>query len=281
MVTEPLDVDLHGLRIWVDRIAADYARLHPTAITAAARTVAVRQAREAALRSLDANRRSNLAVLRNTVAAGAVRYRFAGPHLTGRALPEALMLDFVTEILWPLLHTADLPESWPEDLAFLTSPGVSRLVVKARQSLSDGNRIDRQSFQLALARRPIAVGILNALEDLNDPRRGASYLAAAAARTSPPPKGKPTRELLAWVLGAATAVASHAVAGVVGNRTDALVLQVWDWLTASSMPHLVDSATSPLDAAVDDASRPRATSGPGPIDGPRSTGAYDVLDWLP
>lgn len=38
------------------------------------------------------------------------------------------------------------------------------------------------------------------------------------------------RRLLRWILLGGTAAGSAAIAGVIGNRTDALVVELWDWL---------------------------------------------------
>jgi len=129
--------------------------------------------------------------------------------------------------LWPLVIADDLPQDWPFALQEITSPELARQIANLRQERSDVPYVNvAMRLMQELAKPSLALGVHNLFDDLRDPTRGgAALIALATARDSKqPPQMPDIAALLKWLL-------VGAAAGIVGNRADALVVQVWNWLT--------------------------------------------------
>lgn len=217
--------------MWINRITVDYQRLierdAPKDRRKAKKYLRELQALQEACQQSPPKQGKD--TLRLLLASGVVRYSASQSALPDTVLPETLMLDFVVDALWPLVVTPKLPVSWLDDLSEITSPNLARLVSHARSSAATGASFGREYLEQALAGRTFAFGIVNLLNDLNDPARGGSSLAAVALASGgeePPAKGGPQR-LIRWVFVGASAAA---VNGVIGNRADDLALKSWHWL---------------------------------------------------
>src|SRR5581483_8843401 len=105
-------------------------------------------------------------------------------------------------------------------------PSLARLVLHARRmSKTENTPLTVAAFAEALSNTPFAIGIYNLLADINDPKRGGAALAAVSICNGfalPPQRGH-AKEVLKWLLVVAAS-------GVVGNRTDATIVDVWNWL---------------------------------------------------
>ena len=167
--------------------------------------------------------------LRGLIAAGVVRCGIGLATLDSQPAPELMTLEIVTFALWPIVVASRLPDSWYDDLQEITSPSVARLVAHARLSTTSGDGPSAQRFSAALAHTPYAFGARNLIADLSDPKRGAAALTAVAVASSlgEPPQRRSGPAFVAWLLGAAAA-------GVIGNRTDAVALDVWGWIERNS-----------------------------------------------
>ncbi len=211
-------VDLRSLRLWVDRAYHDYAQLSARHSSRAERR-RLRVLHEAVHGRVGKGPDS----LRALMAAGVVRYR-ERLSLPDRSLPEALIVELVVEALWPVVVAARLPMDWLEDLSLITSPRLALLVNDARTLQDAGRKVDRTAMTRAIAGYNYSLGVLNLLDDLNDPRRGGSFLSAAAVATGverPPidPNLSP-RRMLQWILaGAVSAGAAGLSASLAIKRT--------------------------------------------------------------
>ena len=229
--------DLIHFRQWVDRLVTNF-----DGHTSASRRVQRRRTARAERRRLSDIQQSYMGsptgktkdVLRGLMASGVARYALsAAPAAAQTALGDQIMLDLGVIALWPIVIAPRLPKGWFDALQELASPSVARLVAQARLSATTGQMIDASTFYRAMTRVPFAFGLINALDDLNDPRRGAGVMAALAfAGDAPEPSsGGGARQLLKWVLGASAAGA--AVDGIIGNRADAAFVSAWDWLVSA------------------------------------------------
>lgn len=230
--------DLVALRLWIARLATDYER-----ILAEQRLPLTRKESREHRRALAAAQRTCDGLvdgpgkdrIRELIAAGAARYGLAHSSLPDELLPEEVIVDFAVHALWPLIVVPKLPKNYFEDLATISSESLARLVTHARLSRTTGSVMSPQIFAKAIAGIHFAPGVLNLLNDLADPRRGASaFTAISIASTGKvPARRQSPKAIAAWILSAAAA-------GVVGNRTDELATKVWDWLFEAA-----HTATSP------------------------------------
>lgn len=230
--TSPEDPELAKIRLWIQRVSRDYEQV---AIEGRLGYFERRRHRRKLKELRQAYDGSSIGSSKNTlrmlIAGGAMSYRSLDViSEREHQLPETLMIDFFTHCLWPIITAPKLPENWLENLYELTSPPVGRLVLQARVSRTTGNYMSMKTFYTILADALFAFGIVNLLDDLNDPKRGGSALAAISlgAKVKKPPIG--SKKLLVWLCGAGAA-------GVIGNRADALAVEAWDWLGT----HLGDS----------------------------------------
>lgn len=219
---------LPGLRLWIDRLAADYRE-----IVAAGEAPGGRRQRAGLQRELvalraqlagDGGHRDGADQVRRLLAAGAVQYLDAAGRVPAESLPEALVVDFAVFALWPVVQAPVLPTGWEGQLAALTSPRLAVLVAGAREA-GRGEGLGLEDFGRSLAERPFAHGVLALLEDLADPRRGGACLTAlaVAARTPPPPQRLGGKATLRWLFGAG-------VAGGAAGAGAELAERVWEWL---------------------------------------------------
>ncbi|MEV7617109.1 hypothetical protein [Streptomyces sp. NPDC089799] len=219
---------LPGLRVWIDRMAADYREICAAGEAPGGRRQRAGRQRELATLQVqlagDGGHRNGINQVRRLLAAGAVQYLHAAGRVPAEPLPEALVVDFAVFALWPVVQAPVLPAGWEGYLAVLTSPRLAVLVAAAREA-GRGEGLGPEEFGRSLAERPFAHGVLALLEDLADPRRGGACLTAlaVAARTPPPPQRLGGKATLGWLFGAG------AVGGVTGAGAE-LAERVWEWL---------------------------------------------------
>jgi hypothetical protein len=239
-MTQSLDhTDLRDLWLWINRVTSDYAKAHPHRWDSRRHKKnleLIRQAIEGTSKgsAKDILRGLIAAGLIRYIAAGVIRYKKFNHESLKEVLPGTLMLDFAVDALLPIVIAPKLPESWFDSLAKLTSPQLASLVSGARATKTarigtPKTSMDRQKFYSEVARVPFADGVLNLLDDLNNPRGGGSFLATVAIADGPgaPPKGSTPKALFRWLVEAA-------VGGVIGNKTDLFITHLWDWLTKNA-----------------------------------------------
>ncbi|MFF2524233.1 hypothetical protein [Streptomyces liangshanensis] len=221
---------LPDLRLWIDRMAADYRTLAAVGKGPVGRRRA--SSRTGELDSLQKDLAATLEArkpgdqVRRLLAAGAAQYLYKSTRLPDGTLPESMMIDLAVFALWPLVQIPAPPAGWQDELARLTSPRLSLLVAQARQAGERGRPVPPDLFGRALAERPFTHGILALLEDLGDPRGGGACLtplALAQGFSAPPRKAEP-KAMLAWLFGAA------ALGGVGTSAATELAEQVWTWI---------------------------------------------------
>lgn len=230
-------LNLPELRIWIERITADYRLLladrnaPPRGRRAASQDKKELAALGASLAG-DPGRREGKDLLRRLLAAGAAQYLSRGGPIPAGTLPEAVVIDLVVFALWPVVQAPELPEGWRDHMAELTSPRLAALTASARDAVRQGRNVTPEGLTRQLAGKAFTQAILALLEDLDDPRRGGACLTAlslAAHQPSPPQKAG-GKALLGWLLsGAVGAAAGGTTVGAAG-----LAEQAWDWLHSTS-----------------------------------------------
>lgn len=187
---------------------------------------------------------------------------------------EHVIVSMAASALWPLVVARTLNAEQCQALAALASDEVARAVMMAR-AVNPNKQPDKAAHQLAqnLLIPAYLPGLARLLGHLRDPELGYPALCAARLlRNQPPPVSAPrdagdiVREALKWA-GLA------AVAGIIGNRSDALFGQ-----TVQAAASALQPTASPLATA-----QPAATARPTRL--ARATG-IDVLDqmafcWVP
>jgi len=163
------------------------------------------------------------------LATGMVYYSGVAGNLPEGCTAEQVMLDLATLAMWPIVLAPKLPKRWFEDLQELSSPQVARIVSYARLSRTSGSQLSIALFMRSLSESSIAFGLRNLLADMSDPKRGGAFLTAVAIADgrAESAQGAKGLRLVKWVLGAAAA-------GVIGNRVDALAVDIWDKVTSDS-----------------------------------------------
>jgi len=172
-------------------------------------------------------------VLRRLLASGVVSYFQLVDNIPPDSLPEQVGLDLAFFALWPVVTARKLPRGWVGDLAEISSPTLAALVEALRNAPRRITQDNADDLQVLLARTPISFGILNMLEDLNDPKRGASALLALAkaGSGSQPPRKANAKTMMAWMF-AATGVGAAGAFGVdAETHATRLADGLWDWLT--------------------------------------------------
>ena len=228
-----------AFRAWVAGLVEQYDSLSRSPLDRAHRQRAKELRR--LLSTLDgAHARSSKDCLRRLIAAGLVRYAGITDRLTPDALPADVMFDLAGVALWPIVIAPSLPADWMGALQGISSPELARTVAHARNFHEAGAAGDELThFLRSLADASLGAGLYHLFDDMSDPGRGGSALAAVAiASGGKPPKLTGARGVLVWVLGAAAA-------GIVGNRADDLIGNLWDSMSASH--HAAGSHGDPLD----------------------------------
>ncbi|SIM54882.1 hypothetical protein [Micromonospora cremea] len=222
-------LDPANLRLWIDRMAADYRDLISAGRRPARRRETATQAnRLASIAGSVAGapgRTDPMTVLRHFLAAGAAQYLFRTGPLPQNALPEHIVLDFTVFALWPVVQAPSLPDGWEVELAEITSPRLARLVARARIGHARQPEATMQAFAREIADKPFAHGVLSLLEDFSDPRLGGAYLTplALAAGYPAPPRETSARNIFTWFL-------AGAAAGLGIATVDHTVDLVWEWM---------------------------------------------------
>ncbi|WP_239342508.1 toll/interleukin-1 receptor domain-containing protein [Frankia sp. CiP3] len=228
--------DLLTQRRWVAKITADYEQA-----VAAKEIPGDRKQRRQDHRELEQLARTldgspdgaGKKVLRGLLASGVVTYCPHLGELPDDSLPEQVGLDLAYFALWPLITARKLPKDWADDLAEISSPSLASLVEAVRSATARGVKIGTDDFQRLLAQTPVAFGILNMLQDLNDPARGAAALLAVAkaGSRSEPPRGAGAKIMVTWLALAASAGAAGPFGVDAERHASGLADGLWDWLT--------------------------------------------------
>ena len=221
--------DLPNLRIWIDRITADYRHL------LADKQLEVPEKETASqLRQLDGLRQSvndpsarvnGKNAMRRLLAGGVAQYLSRAGQLPTGPIPEQLILDVTVFALWPVLEAPGLPSTWQQDLAELTSPRVATITATARDIATAGNRVDVETFARALSAKPVTRAVLNLFEDLGDPGSGGAALTAIALASGlpKPPQTGGAKAIATWAFGALGGAAIGVTASDIDTKVDELL----------------------------------------------------------
>jgi hypothetical protein len=193
-------LNLLALRLWVNRIAADYR----TMVENAGDPVAAAHLRQIDLvlaglddSGLENERRRD--VIRRLLVAGIIAYLARPGPPPVQPLPEQILLDLIVFSLWPVVTAKRLPPDWQGDLAQITSPRLAALVERAR----DERRPTPETFARTVANRSFSSAMVTFFDDLADPRRGGALLTAMAVAgglPAPPTGRRHGKKVAAWTL---------------------------------------------------------------------------------
>ena len=221
--------DLPGLRLWIDRIVADYRQQ----LTAGAGEPAGKEA-AGQLRQLDELRRSvedpagnggGKNALRRLLASGIAQYLSRAGQVPAGQVPEQLLVDLLVFALWAVLEAPGLPGTWQQDLVELTSPRVAALTVAARDAKDAGRPVPVEEFTSVLSARPVGPALHNLLDDLSEPRRGGSALTAlavAAGLPAPPGRGG-AKAMATWMIAVLAGATAGGAVGVIEGHVGGLL----------------------------------------------------------
>lgn len=204
-------LDLLTLRLWVDRVAADYrAVADRTGDRAEAAHVQQLDLLRAGLADAGPEGERRKDKVRRHVVAGIVAYLARPGSPPDKPVPEQILLDLIVFSVWPVVTAKKLPPGWQGELAEITSPRLAALVEQARVE----RRPVAEEFARLVANKSFSSAMVTLFDDLADPRRGGALLMAMAVAggLSTPPVGKREgRKVSAWALaiagGAALAAA--------------------------------------------------------------------------
>ncbi|WP_033346233.1 hypothetical protein [Catenuloplanes japonicus] len=203
--------DLLTLRLWVDRVAADYRTL--VSETGEPAGGAHLRGLDLVLAGLDSGAASGRGagrpegegrgdVVRRLVVAGIVRYLASPGPPPDEPVIEQILLDLIVFSLWPVVTAQRLPPGWQGELAQLTSPRLAALVARERAKA----RPAAEAFARTVADRSFSSAMVTLFDDLADPRRGGALLTAMAVAgglPAPPAGPRNGRRVAAWTLGIA------------------------------------------------------------------------------
>jgi hypothetical protein len=204
-------LDLLALRLWVDRIAADYRAMveHSGDRAGVARVRQIDLVRAGLDDSGSENERRK-DVVRRLIVAGIICYLARPGAPPDKSVPEQILLDLIVFSLWPVVTAKKLPTGWQGELAQLTSPRLAALVERARQERTPA----AEAFARAVANKSFSPAMVTLFDDLADPRRGGALLTAmaiAGGLPAPPTGRREGKKVAAWALaiagGAALAAA--------------------------------------------------------------------------
>ncbi|WP_179166783.1 hypothetical protein [Streptomyces sp. CB03238] len=195
-------LDLPSLRLWVDRIAADYR----TMVEDSGDRAGVAHVRQIDLvraglddSGLENERRKD--AVRRLVVAGIIGY-LARPGTPDEPVPEQILLDLIVFSLWPVVTAKKLPPGWQGELAQITSPRLAALVDRARAE----RKPTAETFARATANKSFSSAMVTLFDDLADPRRGGALLTAMAVAgglPAPPTGPREGKKVAAWALAIA------------------------------------------------------------------------------
>ncbi len=221
--------DLLKLNAWIEQIIAQYEAQGQDAVLGA--PVELKASREdaelfrAILNGTVApDAKCTPRSIRVILAAGLCNWQI--PEQTAaQPVPPLLIQDLVCSIVWPIVVTPwrQIPQVWEHQLKLITSVEFSNLVMRMglRYVQYPSLRDDLEAaFKTELLEPQYAKAIQSLLEDLHDPKRGGAYI----RRFQPEAQGNKLLEIIIN-LGAS------ALAGIIGNRADALALKLWSILT--------------------------------------------------
>lgn len=223
--------DLISLRLWLDHLYRDLE----------ANTRISTRERRKHRRRLEAIRRAHAPSapgsgskdeVRALIATGMVYRVHCHERIRDASLPEALILDFVVDALWPIVIARELPASWMIDLSSISSPELAQAVSRTRAMSGVDSFAQKRHFYERLSRTRVAIGVMNLLEDLGDPRGGGPFVCTLAEVDGmPSTRGLTPEALFRWTMIGVGGGGAAAVAGIIGNRSDALFVEVWRSIT--------------------------------------------------
>ncbi|MFI6645335.1 hypothetical protein [Streptomyces sp. NPDC050504] len=236
-------LDLLALRLWVDRIAADYRTMvEDTGDRAGA--AHIRQidfVRTGLDDSGPANERRKDAV-RRLVVAGIIGYLAHPGAPPKEPVPEQILLDLIVFSLWPVVTAKKLPSGWQGELAQITSPRLAALVERAR----DERKPRAETFARAVANKSFSSAMATLFDDLADPRRGGMLLTAmaiAGGLPAPPTGRQESKKVAAWAL----AIAGGAALSEALRGRDSLAARI----IGDVVTGLPADASDPFEATMD------------------------------
>ncbi len=208
-------LDLPALRLWIDRIKADYfAMVEDTGdrggVTHLEPINLVRAGLDDA--GPDSERRKD--TIRRIIVVGIISYLARPCTPPDEPLPEQILLDLIVFALWPVVTAENLPMGWQGELAQITSPRLAALVERSRAE----RRPRAEAFARAVANKSFSSAMATLFDDLADPHRGGALLTAIAIASglpAPPVGRREGKRVAAWVLAIA---GGAALAEAVGDR---------------------------------------------------------------
>lgn len=193
-------LDLLALRLWVDRIAADYrAMVEDTGDRTGAAHVRQLDLVRAGLADSGPENERSKDVVRRLIVAGICGYLACPGAPPDKPVPEHILLDLIVFSLWPVVTARKLPTGWQGELAQITSPRLAALVERARNK----HKPSAEMFARTVADRSFSSAMATLFDDLADPRRGGALLTAMAIAGSlpAPPTGRwQGKKVAAWAL---------------------------------------------------------------------------------
>jgi hypothetical protein len=196
-------LDLLALRLWVDRIAADYrAMVEDTGDRAGATHVRHIDLVRAGLDDSGPENERRKDAVRRLIVAGIIGYLARPGTPPDEPVPEQILLDLIVFSLWPVVTAKKLPPGWQGELAQITSPRLAALVEQARAE----GKPTAETFARAVAKKPFSPAMVTLFDDLADPRRGGALLTAmaiAGGLPAPPTGRREGKKVAAWALAIA------------------------------------------------------------------------------
>lgn len=200
-------LDLLALRLWVNRIAADYrAMVEDTGDRAGVAHVRQVDLVLAALDDSGSENERRKDTVRRLVVAGIIGYLARPGAPPDKPVPEQVLLDLIVFSLWPVVTAKKLPPGWQGELAQITSPRLAVLVERAR----DERKPAAETFARAVANKSFSSAMVTLFDDLADPRRGGALLTAmaiAGGLPAPPTGLREGKRVIAWALAIAGGIA--------------------------------------------------------------------------
>lgn len=155
-------------------------------------------------------------------------------------IPPQLIVTLAADIFWPLITTPShkLPLSWYKALETIVGSPLWRLVwdYHCRYNLRKfaSNKAAFGEFFSVLSEPIYESGLLELFMDLGDPKRGGAEVADRAGALA---GRRPGIRLVTIIYTALTGAAGMAIGGLIGNRFDAIVMDVWQKFVDQSEEH--------------------------------------------
>ncbi|MFC8529238.1 hypothetical protein [Nocardia sp. NPDC057227] len=204
--------------------------------------------------------------LRALMAAGLVRYR-DNIHAAGSVhIPESVFLGLVTETVWPIVCASALPRDWTGCLTALSNPTLVRVIAEVR-----GRDLSKAELMRNIATQCGTEPLWRILNDFNDPRRGAPFVIALCRDEHALASGDRQSWVQRYIFTGLRFVAVAAVAGVIGNRTDDVVVDGWEWIQENA-----PGRRKPRDPDPSVAEQPSPTPQPHALAPKRNRHHYDA-----